>query len=369
MHTVSVWSALAWRDSMKSQIARTGALASLWCALSFGQLVLAASSTPAANPPACINCHAGVTSSYSHAAMYHALEIPSANPTLESHPNLSVQQGNYLYTVQTKDGHSTYSVSDGTNSITVPIRWIFGQHSQTWVLEKNGAMYESLVSYFQQEQELATTPGDGHVIPRDLTEAFGRKLSKWEAIQCFSCHATDSAKGENLNLESLRPGVGCERCHAGANQHMADAVRNNFSSLPKSLKAMNAEDTANFCGQCHRTWDATVRNRFHGPVDVRFQPYRLSNSRCFVGSDKRISCLACHNPHEQANHNLISYDAKCLACHGKTAASGGSSVKSCPVSTTNCVSCHMPRIPLPGGHAVFTDHLIRIVRPGEPYPD
>jgi formate-dependent nitrite reductase cytochrome c552 subunit len=33
------------------------------------------------------------------------------------------------------------------------------------------------------------------------------------------------------------------------------------------------------------------------------------------------------------------------------------------------VSCHMPKINLPGGHAKFTDHEIRIVRPGDPYPN
>jgi hypothetical protein len=29
----------------------------------------------------------------------------------------------------------------------------------------------------------------------------------------------------------------------------------------------------------------------------------------------------------------------------------------------------MPKIELPGGHAQFTDHFIRIVKPGEPYPE
>jgi hypothetical protein len=29
----------------------------------------------------------------------------------------------------------------------------------------------------------------------------------------------------------------------------------------------------------------------------------------------------------------------------------------------------MPKVALPGGHAVFTDHFIRIVHPGAPYPD
>ncbi len=365
---MSACSASALRASLKLLVALMLALGLLPCAPASGQAGVAASPKPQVNQPACANCHAGVASSYALAAMHHALETPGANPVLESHPNLSVQQGKYLYTVRTREGRSTYSVSDGTNSISVPIRWIFGQHSQTWVLERDGDLYESLVSYFQIEQGLATTPGDANIVPKDLTEAFGRKITVGESLQCFGCHATDAVKGKKLDLENLSPGVGCERCHAGAGRHMADAARGNFSSLPKSLKTMNAEDAGNFCGQCHRTWDATVRNRFHGPADVRFQPYRLANSKCFVGNDPRISCLACHDPHQQVKHNLPSYDAKCLACHGKTATAGTPSAKTCPVSKTDCVSCHMPKVPLPGGHAVFTDHLIRVVRPREPYP-
>jgi hypothetical protein len=29
----------------------------------------------------------------------------------------------------------------------------------------------------------------------------------------------------------------------------------------------------------------------------------------------------------------------------------------------------MPKVELPGGHAQFTDHFIRIVKPGESYPE
>jgi hypothetical protein len=28
----------------------------------------------------------------------------------------------------------------------------------------------------------------------------------------------------------------------------------------------------------------------------------------------------------------------------------------------------MPKVELPGGHAPFTDHMIRITHPGDPYP-
>jgi formate-dependent nitrite reductase cytochrome c552 subunit len=39
------------------------------------------------------------------------------------------------------------------------------------------------------------------------------------------------------------------------------------------------------------------------------------------------------------------------------------------VAKANCVTCHMPKIELPGAHARFTDHQIRIARAGEPYPN
>jgi len=118
---------------------------------------------------------------------------------------------------------------------------------------------------------------------------------------------------------------------------------------------------------------------------VRVQPYRLANSRCFNGTDPRISCIACHNPHKDLIRNDASYDSKCLACHAASAppsstgvpaapvvgARGGSTdkAKTCPTATANCVSCHMPKVTLPGGYLHFTDHQIRIVKAGESFPN
>jgi hypothetical protein len=153
-------------------------------------------------------------------------------------------------------------------------------------------------------------------------------------------------------------------------RHMADAARDEFTSMPKGFKHQPAEDISNFCGQCHRTWEIAVRNHWRGPAFVRFQPYRLANSKCFNGGDRRISCLACHSPHQPLERNDYFYDAKCLACHrAAKPAAGQAAIKNCPIAKTRCVSCHMPKVELPGGHVLFTDHQIRIVRPGAPYPD
>jgi hypothetical protein len=368
---VSAWFASAWKNnaSRLAASATVGALVLLICGLAADQPQLAQTKKPAA-AVTCATCHVGAATSYLHAPMRHALEIPGANPALDTHPNLTVQMGTYTYTVLTKDGKSTYSVTDGKDTMTLPIRWPFGQHSQTWVLEKDGNMYEGLVSYFHEIGGLGTTPGDNKLTPHNLTEAMGRKLDQSEINVCFNCHATNSVEGAKLTLDKLTPGLDCERCHTGSEQHGSDAARDNFSTVPRKLRTMDAQDAANFCGQCHRTWDTVVRNRWKGIMDVRFQPYRLENSKCFTGTDRRISCLACHDPHQQVNHDPAYYDAKCMACHGeaKTSPTAIAGIKTCPVAKSDCASCHMPKLELPGVHSKFTDHLIRIVRAGDPYP-
>jgi hypothetical protein len=375
---VSAWIASAWQCSLRVLLAAAAVAAVLLPLSSIHHTGTVLASSPQSGPShassssrGCAQCHVGVAASYAHAGMQHAIEPEGADPVLETHTSLHAKVGPYSYSVETKGAESTYTVSDGRDSLTLPIRWIFGQHSQTWVLEKDGDFYESAVSYFHLEQALASTPGDENLSPHNLTEAIGRKVSRWELLQCFNCHGTNATEGEKLTLDRLRPGLACERCHDGADQHMSDALRGNFTSLPKPLKTMNAEDTSEFCGQCHRTWDMAVRNHWHGPADVRFQPYRLANSKCFLGTDRRISCLACHDPHQPVNTQVESYDAKCLACHaaGKGRETASAAAKTCPVSTAKCASCHMPKVALPGGHGVFTDHQIRVVRASEPYPD
>ena len=318
----------------------------------------------------CATCHNAVVTSYSTAPMRHAIEPEGASAVLNEHPYLKVQTHGFSYLVQTKSGQSTYTVSNGVETMSLPIRWSFGRHAQTWILQKDGHLYESFVSYFPRDNEIAVTPGDEQIVPHNLTEAIGRQLPNWEVHACFNCHASNIAFGETGIPASLTPGLECERCHSDSQKHMVDAERGNFRSLPQSLKHLDAEHISDLCGQCHRTFDGAMRNHWRGPAYVRFQPYRLELSKCFIGSDARISCIACHDPHKPASHEIGLYDTKCLACHTRSApASGGISAKICPVAGKNCVTCHMPKVQLPGGHAEFTDHFIRIVKSKGSYPD
>jgi hypothetical protein len=110
-----------------------------------------------------------------------------------------------------------------------------------------------------------------------------------------------------------------------------------------------------------------------GAATVRFQPYRLETSKCWGESgDARLTCYSCHDPHKPLVHDSASYDERCLKCHASNTHAPTVQLDhpapTCPVSAKNCVTCHMPKYELPEMHSKFTDHRIRIVRKGEPFP-
>ncbi len=324
----------------------------------------------------CGSCHKSQAIAQETSEMAHALQLTSLNSVLAAHPKLALHQGSVTYLVETRAGKSLYSVTDGARTITVPITYAMGVQAQTWVLEWNGKLYESLVSFYPQIDGLGITTGDERIVPKTLEEAVGRPISNDEAKTCFNCHATHAVADHQLNLTTMSPGVGCERCHVGSDAHLKAMLTDARDDLaPARIGEPTTEDMSNFCGQCHRTWETVVRSHWHGQADVRFQPYRLANSRCYNGVDPRISCVACHNPHAKLERNTAAYDSKCLACHGSAAIAEAAlkpstpQPKVCPTATSDCASCHMPKVSLPNGLMKLTDHQIRIVRPNEPYPN
>lgn len=335
------------------------------------QAVAENAQSPAA---ACASCHSLQASTQPQTPMARALQLPGTDATLASHPRLTFKKWGYSYVVETKGSESTYSVTDGKQTITRPIRWNFGNGAKTWVFENNGVYYESRVSYYPSIDGLEVTTGDHNIVPQSLEEAVGRKLNKSEPKDCFGCHSSGAATRSGLNLQHIEPGVTCEHCHTGATAHMAAASQGEgYESAPPNLKKLSSEDISSFCGQCHRTWEMVIRSQWRGEVDVRFQPFRLANSKCFDGTDPRISCIACHDPHRNLVADDASYDSKCFACHASkkvpTQVAEHKDARACPVATSNCTSCHMPKVKLPNGLMTFHDHEIRVVKSGEPYPN
>jgi Zn finger protein HypA/HybF involved in hydrogenase expression len=301
------------------------------------------------------------------------IELPADQVQLKAHPTLTFEKFGYKWTVERQGESSTYTVTDGVNSVSQPIYYAFGAGMQTFVFPYRGKIYESTVSYFPVLGGLGITVGHEPRRPKDLVEALGRETTTEEITACFGCHSSGAVRDGKLNIEAARPGLDCEHCHVGATAHMEALAAGKTVPVPKKLGQMAAEEMSTFCGQCHRTWEQIVRMRQFGEANVRFQPYRIANSKCFMGNDLRLRCVSCHNPHEDAARQPASYDRTCLSCHlAKGAAPAPVTLKmqkACPVADKDCVTCHMPKRNLPLSPAVFTDHLIRIVRPGESYPN
>jgi hypothetical protein len=325
-----------------------------------------------AGSAACAECHAAIADLQEQTPMYHAATLASQSDILSKHDLLRFREAGFSYSLSRSPVGVEFTVNDGVKSDTATVEWAFGDGvvGQTYLLEKGGAYLEGRVSYFTSLSALNITIGHSANPPADVETALGHKLDGDATQHCFSCHTTAAVTANTFAPDKSIPGVHCEACHGPGAAHIA-AMK---SDQPErtSTKILNpahlsASDSVDFCGACHRTWADVVMESPAGTgmMTVRFQPYRLENSRCWgKNGDARLTCIACHDPHKPLVRESSTYDSKCLACHssGDKLHPGAFTAKtSCKVATTHCTSCHMPKYELPQTHAEFTDHYIRVI--------
>jgi hypothetical protein len=330
-------------------------------------------------PDACTECHELKAETAQSNAMLHAAMRPSESKSLREHDRSCFQTGPYAYQLLTTPEKSTLTVSKASSSLSVDLLWALGSGhmGQTFLYQQNARYYESHLSFYNTPQALDITPGQSRSVPATLDDAVGRAIPPNEARLCFGCHTTASTTKNLLDPSASYPGVTCEACHGPGSQHIAAArakIEKRGSGLIFNPAQLARVDSVDFCGACHRTWQDVISGHMieAGVFNVRFAPYRLENSRCWTEGDARVTCMACHDPHKPLSHDTASYDLNCLACHISSTAekkSANHPGAACPVSTKNCVSCHMPKVEPPNLHSTFTDHWIRIAKPGSAYPE
>ena len=294
---------------------------------------------------------------------------------------MTFQAGRFSYQIVSDGLQSVYRVTDGKETLSEPILYAFGNAhvAQTYVFRRGGRLYESRVSYYTAIDGLDWTIGDILNPPPSLEEAAGRDIDGDEARNCFSCHATAALVNGKVQLDRIIPGVTCEACHGPGERHaVAKLLETGEDSAIFNPKRLEPETLSQeFCGACHRGVDTVAMMPDLGGIsNVRFQPYRLFNSRGHDPKDAHLACTACHDPHLDLKQNEAGSDSKCTVCHEPSGAAQtpekiqnkGAAGKRCSAGRDKCVTCHMPKVELPGAHFKFTDHRIRIVRPKEPYP-
>lgn len=323
---------------------------------------------------ACARCHASKVETQQKHAMARAGVRPADAEILRQHDHLSFRLGPYREEIVTKGGKSvlTVTASNGAAPFFANLLWAFGvgRMGQTYIYEKNGSYYESHLTFFSSSQDLNITPGQSLATPRSREDAAGRRMPPGESRACFACHTTASVTSNQLDAKDAVPGVTCEACHGPGASHVAamnSGQQEQGAYLIMNPSRLDPVESVDFCGACHRTSEDVVTNLGLAALNLRFAPYRLEKSKCWSKPDARLTCVACHDPHQPLEHDPAAYDSRCLQCHvnqpgAKTTADYRDSDHpgaACPVSTKNCTTCHMPKIESSIQHSTFTDHWIR----------
>ncbi len=294
----------------------------------------------------CTGCHPAETKAHERTRMARAM-VPALDSAFgENLPARALRESSNGYEfrfARTLTG-ITMTAERGSDTREGLIEWVLGAgaQGQTPLVRAANGMLESRISYFPQLHQYGITIGqDGGTSP-NAAVALGRRQSSRDLESCLSCHATAVTPA----LEPAIPGIQCERCHAGAEEHAKG------HGNPLNPGKLAAGEQVRFCGACHRSTPPVDDNQLE---NIRFQPLRLMKSRCFESG--KLACTTCHVAHQDARRNDAAfYNSKCGACHG-------SQTHTDARQSGNCIGCHMPAVAL---HPAlkFTDHYIRVVKGG-----
>lgn len=332
---------------------------------------------------ACAKCHSDIYNSQQQSQMARTLKHAGQGSVTPAELHGAYQLGEYHYTLSTGKSGLLMHVADAHGArADAEMQWVFGSGDvgQSFLWQKGDSFRESRFNYFAELSNFAATPGRLHGTPLSMDSAVGRPIANFEAKTCFSCHTNNIS----ADLTTITPGVGCESCHGPGRAH-TQAMEQRAATATSVAKGehldthiLNPDDMTpvqqvDLCGSCHSTsWDVRLMGAV-GVQTVRFPAYRLEKSHCWAGKgDQRLVCTSCHDPHAPLQKNDVAYDAACLACHttkDHPVKDVAHTASACPVATTKCVSCHMPKVELPEMHYGFTDHNIRIARDTSAFPD
>lgn len=260
-----------------------------------------------------------------------------------------------------------------------------GNHVRTYLHRtRRGVLIElPLAWYAEQGSHWGLNPGfDTAQPPQRRQISYG----------CMFCHNAypeipqghDDPGADPVFGATLPEGIDCQRCHGPGGEH----VRSHGRSPILNPARLSPERSLEVCMQCHLEttsfplpdsirrfdrapfsyrageplgeftlyFDHAPGSGHEGKFEIVNAAYRLRQSKCFLATQDKITCLTCHDPHGGSR----DYNAVCKTCHGTVAAANHT-------GTEDCVSCHMPKRRTEDVvHAVMTDHLIQRRPPANP---
>jgi nitrate/TMAO reductase-like tetraheme cytochrome c subunit len=237
-----------------------------------------------------------------------------------------------------------------------------GERGQTYLSWQNNFINQLPVSYLSSVNEWANSPGDqNHVF-------FDRPINS----RCLECHTTYAKvipfrlanSPEQFESNRIIYGITCEKCHGPGAKHVEYETKNPKESPGKYIinpAKFSRLQSLDLCSLCHGGRIQPIKPTFSftsgdklsdyfkidttgsgNTIDVHGNQYGLlSKSKCFTTT--AMTCLSCHNPHENQRDNIALFSQKCISCHNEA---HGTFCKINPAPkniNSNCIDCHMPK--------------------------
>jgi hypothetical protein len=103
--------------------------------------------------------------------------------------------------------------------------------------------------------------------------------------------------------------------------------------------------------------------------DLLEHHFSMALSACYRGSEARLNCLSCHNPHRPPvpASAQVYYRGRCLSCHAGSDCLAPAAHRR--KAGDDCIGCHMPKRDVRViSHSSLTNHRI-VRRPSQPLPE
>lgn len=295
--------------------------------------------------------------------------------------------------------HQEWSLSpSGTELLLLseyPVRYVIGsgRHSRSYLIEQDGFLMESPLTWYSSLQKWDMSPG----YHRAEQPGFQRETGR----DCLRCHMgqTEFPDHSLHRATIIETSISCERCHGPGSLHVAkhqNATTQSASLSGRDTTIINPQRLSRtladaICQQCHLRSDAQVPADGHEygdfvpghPLTEFRRDFRFSTdssmtvvghaeqlllSACYRKSDS-LTCVTCHHPHDTTSAEMseTKYRQVCLSCHQESDCSNPLLERQATKPADNCIECHMPRTGTDIPHHAFTHHRI-MRRPNDETP-
>jgi predicted CXXCH cytochrome family protein len=345
---------------------------------------------------ACARCHREIAVAFRSHPMGRSLAPfhgTTDGPSTRVATGLPIEDKGVHYTIEHRDGTVFHKASrtnrDGTVFAQVEgeVRFALGSGTRgiSYLIERDGFLFQSPIAWFAQTQRWDISPGYGE---------FATNPNFERAIQpdCLFCHANQfrAVAGTLNGYESpifQGHAIGCERCHGPGELHVK---QDGLSSASEPTIVNPAHLTPalrdSICQQCHlqgsfrfaragrELFDYRPGLPIHrflavfllkkgnqGRYEAVGHDEQMEASRCFVASGGRLGCISCHDPHRlpEPKMKVSYYRDRCLECHDKEGCTLPVTERQSRGAADNCIACHMPRPVITNvPHTAATDHRI-----------